>query len=269
LESRCQTLLTFAPSFPTRPDLTTLLLAKQSTSLGVVQRSPSVVFRRGVHSRAPSTSELVSDSLREERASSLPCSVLTVSHRLDGFLLHPMALRSLRAVTSTVPTLHAYFSMLPTLGFTTFPSAPPPPDPCEPSIRAILIPVMLSRPSKPSPRTQQRWPASRRGVTTSPSREDVTTTVGRPTASSSRDVHRPPCPPTVTAPSDEKLPSHSRCCGPASGPCSVSRSVAPTQLPAREARCSHGLVRSFPHPPAPVTRKHAFEEDRPYVKDRS
>lgn len=132
MESRCQTLLTFAPSFPTRPDLTTLLLAEQSTSLGVVQRSPSVVFRRGVHSRAPSTSELVSDSLREERASSPPCSVLTVSHRLDGFLLHPMVLRSLRAFTSTVPTLHAYFSMLPTLGFTTFQSSLPPLDPYEP-----------------------------------------------------------------------------------------------------------------------------------------
>jgi hypothetical protein len=101
LESRCQTLLTFAPSFPTRPDLTTLFLAEQSTSLGVVQRSPSVVFRRGVHSRAPSTSELVSDSLREEGANPPPCSVLTVSHRLDGLLLHPMVLGSLR--TSTPP----------------------------------------------------------------------------------------------------------------------------------------------------------------------
>lgn len=199
MESRCQTLLTFAPSFPTRPDLTTLLLPEQSTSLGVVQRSPSVVFRRGVHSRGPSTSELVSDSLREERASSPPCSVLTVSHRLDGFLLQPMVFGSLRASTSTVPTLHAYFSMLPTMGFTTFQRATLPPDPCEPCLRLVLVPVMLSRPSKPSPCAQRRWPASRRGVTTSPSREDVTITVGRPTASSSRDVHRPPCPPTVTA----------------------------------------------------------------------
>jgi len=185
LESRCQTLLTFAPSFPTRPDLTTLLLAEQSTSLGVVQRSPSVVFRRGVHSRAPSTSELASDSLREEGASPPPCSVLTVSHRLDGLLLHPMALRSLRTLTSTVPTLRAYFSTLPTLGFTTFQRTLRPRDPCEPSSLPVLIPVVLSCPSKPSPRTQQRWPASRRSVTTSPPREDVTIIVGRPTASSS------------------------------------------------------------------------------------
>jgi hypothetical protein len=110
-----------------------------------------------------------------------------------------MALRSLRSFTSTVPTLHTCFSMLPTMGFTTFQRSPRPPDPCEPRSRLVLVPVMLSRPSKPSPRTQLRWPASRRGVTTSPSREDVTTTVGRPTASSSRDVHRHPCPPTVAA----------------------------------------------------------------------
>jgi len=161
LESRCQTLLTFAPSLPTRPDLTTLLLAKQSTSLGVVQRSPSVVFRRGVHSRASSTSELAFDSLREEGASPPPCSVLTVSHRLDGFLLHPMALGSSRALTSTVPTLHTYFSVLPTLGFTTFRRPPYPPDPRGSCGYLVLLLVMLSCPSKLSPCTQPRWPASR------------------------------------------------------------------------------------------------------------
>ena len=248
MESRCQTLLTFAPSFPTRPDLTTLLLAEQSTSLGVVQRSPSVVFRRGVHSRGPSTSELVSDSLREERASSPPCSVLAVSHHLDGFLLHPMALRSLRSFTSTVPTLHAYFSMLPTLGFTTFQRTPRPHGSCEPRSRVVLVPVMLSRPSKPSPCTQQRWPASRRGVTTSPSREDVTTTVGRPTASSSRDVHRPPCPPTVAARIEREVAFSSQVAARPQGLPPCPGPLLPAQLPAREARCSHGLVRCYPRP---------------------
>lgn len=59
----------------------------RTSSLGISKDRPSVVLRREVHSRSPSASKLASDFLRGERAISLPCSVLVVSHHLDGFLL--------------------------------------------------------------------------------------------------------------------------------------------------------------------------------------
>jgi len=199
LESRCQTLLTFAPSFPTRPDLyDPTPCGAEYLSWGCPKKplrrlssgSPLPgAFHERTRFRLPSGGEGQPSSVFRPRGFSPPRRFPPPSDVAPD----------LAGLHSTVPTLRAYFSALPTLGFTTFQRTPPPPDPCESCSRLVLVPVMLSRPSKPSPRTQLRWPASRRGVTTSPSREDVTTTVGRPTASSSRDVHRLPCPPAVTA----------------------------------------------------------------------
>lgn len=104
----CQTLLTFAPSFPTRPDLTTRLLAKSGYLSWGCPKKPLRRISSGSPLPGVGREQARYDSLREEGASPPPCSVLAVSHRLDGFLLHPMALGTLRLLTSTVPTLHAF-----------------------------------------------------------------------------------------------------------------------------------------------------------------
>jgi len=58
VESTHLTLMTFAPSFPTRPDHTARSpFGVGLPLLGLSKDRPSIVFRRGVHSRRPSTSK--------------------------------------------------------------------------------------------------------------------------------------------------------------------------------------------------------------------
>jgi hypothetical protein len=66
--------------------------------LGLSKDRPSIVSRRGVHSRWPRASKpaFVSPSGREVPTSH-PCSALVVFHHLDGFLLPPAACGPLRA----------------------------------------------------------------------------------------------------------------------------------------------------------------------------
>lgn len=144
--------------FPDDPISRPCSFRSRVASLGVVQRYPSVVSRRGVHSRRPSTGEPASSHLRDESATSRPRSALVVSHHFDGFLLHAMALRPFRASTSTVPTSRTFSARFrpwgsPRFGGPGFRLAlASPPDP------VAHVPVMRSCPSKPSLRPQLRRP---------------------------------------------------------------------------------------------------------------
>jgi len=148
-------------------------LRSQIASPGVFQRCPSVVFHRGVHSRAPFTSTLDPGFPSGEERQLLsvfrphgfspsrrvppPSDSLTVLADRDPVLADRV--RFLRTILTIVPMPRTCFSAFPTLGFTTFPQ-----DHCnlgssEPPSRSSCIPVMHSCPSKPFPRPQQRCPA--------------------------------------------------------------------------------------------------------------
>jgi len=120
----CQTLLTFAPSFPTRPDLTTRLLAE----LGYLSWGcPKKPLRR-ISSGSP-----LPDAVHEQARVGHPSGregQLSSMFRPHGFSpsrrVPPPSdgAPTLAGLHSTVPTSHTCCIVLPTLGFTTFP--PPP-----------------------------------------------------------------------------------------------------------------------------------------------
>jgi hypothetical protein len=166
----CSTLLTFAPSFPTRPGpaartpvwmLTGLLTASsalsggarvrrlvspvvRASSRGIVQRSPlRRIARQGVHSRKPPAGCPVACRLRDGNATSHPRSDLVVLHHLAGLLL-PVGIRILQRISD--PGVHHVSA-----------GGGRSSDPCGPSGRALLrFPVVRSCPSKLSLRAQRR-----------------------------------------------------------------------------------------------------------------
>jgi hypothetical protein len=99
----------------------------RASSHGVVQRSPlRRIARQGVHSRKPPAGCPVACLLREENATSPPCSDLVVLHHLAGFLL-PAGTRVLQRVSD--PGVHHVSAGLAR-----------PADPCEPTGRAPPAP---------------------------------------------------------------------------------------------------------------------------------
>lgn len=244
----CSTLLTFAPSFPTRPGpaartpvwmLTGLLTASsalsggarvrrlvspvvRASSRGIVQRSPlRRIARQGVHSRRPPAGCPVACRLRDGNATSHPCSDRVVWCHLAGFLLPDGA-------PHVAADLRPWGS---------------------PRFRA------LARVDRPSRADRARAPALPRGAflpseafppcTAAKVRACALALRGRyvtaPTVTSRR-VHRPPSPLAVTA--DPLV----RSCLPARLPPTRPQGVPPcpgplptAPFPAWPARCSPGL----------------------------
>jgi len=217
--------MTFAPSFPTRPDLAARSPCEDGLPLlGLSKDHPSIVSRRGVHSRWPRASKpaFVSPSGREVPTSH-PCSAPVVSHHLDGFLLLPAACGPLRDPPPPCRRCVHIAARFRSWGSRRFsnPGAVQAlanqPDP------ASHLPVVLSCPSKPSLPTQPRWPdklARRHHLSSAGDRHPHR-------RSPDCGVHQPPCPLAVHLCTDDgKFPSHLRSRSSTSRPCSVPGFVA-------------------------------------------
>jgi hypothetical protein len=173
----CATLLTLAPTFPTRsgpcdPTIRSLERRRVS-SRGVVQRSP--LHRPqpenplpGGRPASPQSPCVASPRrrflLRDGNAGSHPRAALVVSHHLDGLILSDPA---------------TIFRSLPILGFTAFPP-----------VAKQDFPLCACCPSKPSLRRQRRRVPDESG----PPWACVTAS----TVAGLR-VHREPCPPALSS----------------------------------------------------------------------
>jgi hypothetical protein len=264
------TLMTFAPSFPTRPDLAAQLLAEmsflswgcpkiappsslvgESTPGGRARASPRSSHLRDGKCQPPilvppswfSTTSTVSSSLRR-RAD--PCGPHLLRADVACMLQH-----------ASDPGVHDVSAIqVPRQLLRTDSTPRPTSSSCSSALRSFL--------SRHSHGDQTSW----RGVTTSPPREVVTPTAGRPTVKFTNLLALSPFTPA---------PSMGSCLHTSDpgarpqglAPCQGSLSIA--RLPARSTRCSHGLERCSPPPALPLVAQvlRVRRMFRQYVKDRS